>query len=331
MYHCIVVLFCLQLEYSNERYKLLESHSNAQKRELETLRDKSQQVSNTLTKHQLSLNSVTQDLLVTRERLTKSEISCQTLRSEREMLAESEKRARVQYEALLREQKGQNVLLMNLQAIQNNMEKNEFEMKTRLGAQIESLEREVILLKQKLHSEEDRRAKMSEAYETQVKDLEGKLESMRTEHSTTQETLRTCEERMNGLSGELREAKSELQVTQKSLEEATDRAVHLEHDPGSEYRQKIRLLERNLADSNDKCKSLEGQLELARQHVEQYKSMSLANEEALRDLNTTSEKFRLVVLCGENMEFHLLSPTHRGQCYVGHMVQIVLGLSAMLG
>lgn len=234
------------------------------------------------------------------------------------MLAESEKRARVQYEALLREQKGQNVLLMNLQAIQNNMEKNEFEMKTRLGAQIESLEREVILLKQKLHSEEDRRAKMSEAYETQVKDLEGKLESVRTEHSTTQETLRTCEERMNGLSGELREARSELQVTQKSLEEATDRAVHLEHDPGSEYRQKIRLLERNLADSNDKCKNLEGQLELARQHVEQYKSMSLANEEALRDLNTTSEKFRLVVLCGENMEFHLLSPTHRSQCYVVH-------------
>ena len=273
---------------------------------METLRDKSQQVSNSLTKHQLSLNSITQDLLVTRERLTKSEISSQTLRSERDMLSQSEKRARAQYEGLLREQKGQNVLLMNLQAIQNNMEKNEFEMKTRLGAQIESLEREVILLKQKLHSEEDRRAKMSEAYETQVKDLEGKLENVRTEHTTTQETLRGCEENVKSLSGELGDAKSELEVTRKSLEEATDRAVRLEHDPGSEFRQKIRLLERNLADSQDRCKNLEGQLELARQHVEQYKSMSLANEEALRDLNTTSEKFRLAVHCaGRNIAFWL--------------------------
>ena len=67
-----------------------------------------------------------------------------------------------------------------------------------------------------------------------------------------------------------------------------------EQDPGNEFRQKIRLLERNLADSRDKSKSLETQLDQAKQHVEQYKSMSLANEEALRDLNKTSEEFRSV-------------------------------------
>ena len=67
--------------------------------------------------------------------------------------------------------------------------------------------------------------------------------------------------------------------------------LRLEQDAGSEFRQKIRLLERNLSDSKDQCASLEGQLESAQQHVEQYRAMSLANEEELRRLNQTSEEF----------------------------------------
>ena len=54
---------------------------------------------------QISLNMVTQDLLATREKLTKAEISCQTLTSEKCMLMESEKRMQAQYKNLLREQK----------------------------------------------------------------------------------------------------------------------------------------------------------------------------------------------------------------------------------
>lgn len=52
------------------------------------------------------------------------------------MLSESEGRARTLYENLLQEQRGRNMLLVNLQSIQNNLEKNEFETKTRLGAQV---------------------------------------------------------------------------------------------------------------------------------------------------------------------------------------------------
>ena len=311
-YNMMSLYISIQLEYSNERYQLLESHNNGQKREVDALREKTQQLSNALTKHQLSLNSVTQDLLATREKLTKAEISCQTLTSEKRMLMESEKRVQAQYENLLREQKGQNVLLINLQSIQNSMEKNEFEMKTRLGAQIQSLEREVTLLKQKLHSEEDRRTKMSDAYTTQVKDLEGKLERVRTEQATTRETLRGSEQSVSTLSAELSDAKKELQATRTSLQEAKDRLIRLEQDPGNEFRQKIRLLERNFADSRDKNKSLETQLDQAKQHVEQYKSMSLANEEALRDLNKTSEEFRSVT-AGEGIKLSYVAIPGRNQ------------------
>ena len=60
------------------------------------------------------------------------------------------------------------MLLTNLQSIQNNLEKSEFETRARLGSQIEGLERELALAKERLHSEEDRRIKTREAYEMQV-------------------------------------------------------------------------------------------------------------------------------------------------------------------
>ena len=66
----------------------------------------------------------------------------------------------------------------------------------------------------------------------------------------------------------------------------------MEQDAGSEFRQKIRLLERHLADARSRAEGLETQLQSSRQHTEQYKEMSLANEKALAELNETSEQFR---------------------------------------
>lgn len=212
-----------QLEYANERYKLLESHNAALKRELEATRDKSSQLSTALSKHQESQSSMTQELLTAREKLAKAEVSNQMLRSERVLLAENEGRARSHYESLLREQRGQSSLLTNLQAIQNNLERSEFETKTRLRAQIESLEREVALFKEKVRSEEEKRSKASEAYETQVKDLGGRLERSKEACSQAEAGLRDAEERVKTLSGELAEAKRELGETKTSLEEAGDK------------------------------------------------------------------------------------------------------------
>ena len=54
------------------------------------------------------------------------------------------------------------------QTIQNNLERSEFETKTRLGSQIQTLEREVAVYKERLSCEEERKTKMADAYEMQV-------------------------------------------------------------------------------------------------------------------------------------------------------------------
>ena len=68
----------------------------------------------------------------------------------------------------MREKRNQNILLTNLQTIQNNMERSEFETRERLTLRIEGLEKENALLKEQHHGDEERRTQMREAYEKQV-------------------------------------------------------------------------------------------------------------------------------------------------------------------
>lgn len=83
---------------------------------------------------------------------------------EKEILSQAERRARQQYESVLSQQKQQNVLLTNLQTIQSNLDQSEFETKTKLGTQIESLERELLLARRKVEMEEERGQKVVESF-----------------------------------------------------------------------------------------------------------------------------------------------------------------------
>ena len=70
--------------------------------------------------------------------------------------------------------------------------------------------------------------------------------------------------------------------------------MNLEQDAGAEFRQRIGSLRRQLESAKSRADSLESQLASSRQHAEQYKEMSLANEKALADLNKISDEFRCV-------------------------------------
>lgn len=68
--------------------------------------------------------------------------------------------------------------------------------------------------------------------------------------------------------------------------------LRLEHDAGSEFRGKIRLLERHKADLEGKRKLLETQLEAAKEHTEQFKNMSESYEQQLQETNVTHTQFK---------------------------------------
>ena len=126
----------------------------------------------------------------------------------------------------------------------------------------------------------------------QVRDLEQKLSSSREAHTDVKEKLKESEEQGASLQTELNATKAGLEDKLRELQEAKDRVFSLEQDAAGEFRGKIRLLERQLADQKGKVQSLEGQLETAKQHGEQYREMSEAYEQQLQELNRTSEEFK---------------------------------------
>ena len=57
-------------------------------------------------------------------------------------------------------------------SLQNNLERSEFEARTRLGSQVETLQREANLLKRKLESEEKHHKSIIETWEVRVRDYQ---------------------------------------------------------------------------------------------------------------------------------------------------------------
>ena len=66
-HHDVIIVSLLQLEHSNERYEMLDSTHKGLKTELSALRDKEKKVSSMLTRHQVTVDRLTQELLAARE------------------------------------------------------------------------------------------------------------------------------------------------------------------------------------------------------------------------------------------------------------------------
>lgn len=148
---------------------MLETNHKALKTELDTLRDMNSKLTSSLSSHQEKLSLTTEQLFSAKEKLSRLEVAHQGLKSSYSLLESRERQARGQYESILKENHGHRELMANLQSIQNNLERSEFETRTRMTAKIEALEREVSLSKDRLHGEEERRSKMADAYDTQVR------------------------------------------------------------------------------------------------------------------------------------------------------------------
>ena len=84
------------------------------------------------------------------------------MRAQYDTLRVHEQHLMAELDSLRRERQSQAMLTANLQAIQNNLERAEFESKSRYTNQIDSLEKEVALLRRKLEcAEEEKTTRIS--------------------------------------------------------------------------------------------------------------------------------------------------------------------------
>uniref|UniRef100_A0A8C8LVY1 Nucleoprotein TPR n=1 Tax=Oncorhynchus tshawytscha TaxID=74940 RepID=A0A8C8LVY1_ONCTS len=250
-----------QLEFASKRYEMLQENVNGYRREIAALHDKSQKMAATAQKHEQIIHTMTQDLRAANEKLALAEVRGENMKKERDMLKSAESRLNQEKEAMMAEQRNQNLLLTNLKSIQLTMERTETETRQRLNSQIERLERELTQFKKKLAEEVEQRHMLGRNQDAQLLEAKKQLEAQCALHQKTKELLKNAEQQANLLKQQLSHAESQNQGSGLGQGQ-------------KEVRGRLQQAEKQISD-------LQERLQNASTNVEQYRTVVLSLEESL--------------------------------------------------
>uniref|UniRef100_A0A669EG15 Nucleoprotein TPR n=1 Tax=Oreochromis niloticus TaxID=8128 RepID=A0A669EG15_ORENI len=247
-----------QLEFSNKRYEILQEAVSAYRREIVILQERNQKMSATAQRHEHIIHTMSQDLRQANEKIALEEVRVENLTKERDMLRQAESRLSREKEAMLAEQRNQNLLLTNLKTIQLTMERAETETRQHLNNKIEQLESELTSMKTRLEQEVAQRHALGRTMDAQLLEAKKQLETQNTLQQKTRELLRSSEQQVAALKAQLASATSSEATKQELLE--------------------VKGLLRSV---EEKKSELEEQLKSANASVEQYRSVVLTLEDSL--------------------------------------------------
>ncbi|XP_036378661.1 translocated promoter region b, nuclear basket protein isoform X2 [Megalops cyprinoides] len=275
-----------QLEFASKRYEMLQDNVEGYRREIASLREKSQKMTATTQKQEQIIHTMTQDLQAANERLAMAEARTENLRKERDMLKMVETRLSQEKESILAEQRGQNLLLTNLKSIQVTLERAETDTRQRLNNQIEKQEREISQLQKKLEHEVEQRHVLSRNQDLQLMDAKKQLEAQSAMHQKTKELLNAAQQEISTLRQQL--SSSENRLTPLSSPGAILRGLR-----GSD--QDVEELHGRLRQAEEQAGELRERLKTTATNMEQYRAMVLSLEESLSKEKQVTEQARSTI------------------------------------
>ncbi|KAG8436525.1 hypothetical protein GDO86_007580 [Hymenochirus boettgeri] len=270
-----------QLEFASKRYEMLQDNVEGYRREITSLQEKTQKLSATTQKQEQIINTMTQDLRAANEKLAVAEVRAENLKREKELLKMTETRLSQERESLIAEQRGQNLLLTNLQTIQVTLERSETEIKQRYNNQIDKLEQELAQTKKKLEHEIEQRHLLNRNQDLQVLDLKKQYESEVNLHNNTKELLKNSHKEISVLKQQLNNF--EQQLASHSSQQTSNIDKDNQGEDVEEIKNKLKQTEEQVNDLKERLKT-------ATSNVEQYRSVVLSLEESLNKEKQVTEE-----------------------------------------
>ncbi|XP_077393151.1 nucleoprotein TPR-like [Festucalex cinctus] len=275
-----------QLEFSNKRYEMLQETVTAFRRETSALQGRNQKMAAAVQRHEHIIHTVTQDLRQANEKLALEEVRVENLTKERDMLKQAESRLSREKEAMLAEQRNQNLLLTNLKTIQLTMEHTDTAIRQRLNSKIENLETELASMKTRLEHEVAQRHNLGRSMDAQLLEAKKQLQSHSTLQLKTRELLKNSEQQVAALKAQLASTSSE-GVSTPITRAATLRTPVRVRSPVQTTQQpgisELAEVKSNLTAAEEQNNKLEEQLKNANATVEQYRAVVLTLEDSLKN------------------------------------------------
>ncbi|XP_065676170.1 nucleoprotein TPR-like isoform X2 [Hydra vulgaris] len=278
-----------QLDFSNEKYSILMTTTEGYKKEIKALEEKCQSITNSLNKYRVEAESAKQSYHEMREKLITCEVSLKSLSTEKYLIQEAEKRLMQENQSLLDQHRSQSVLLANLQTIQNNLEKQEFDTRISLNKQCEAFQQEMKVIRCNFSNEELNLKSNVPLLENECKDLKVKLgvetelqKKYLKELEETKRQLSQCEAKCKELEALTHASDNRLAgVLQGENISKENEETHHEIEL---LKIKLREMELTLSNNINEKKTLEEQLIATKKHLEQYKEIGDSNEHAITTL-----------------------------------------------
>ncbi|KAK3607529.1 hypothetical protein CHS0354_025782 [Potamilus streckersoni] len=274
-----------QLEFANEQKKVLQSNAESYRKEIALLREKSQKYSNSVAKHEQTINTLREDLMVTQEKLARAEARVQNLSVEKDLVKGAEQRLVQELDSIRRERHSQSLVLANLQAIQNNLERSDFETKSRLSRQIETLERTTTLLNRRLETEERQHKTEIQHLEKQVQTLRQQVDLELSQHQQTKDKLTEAT-----MASE--ELKLQLKVAESTLATAESRLATITPEEEKDDSEQVKYLNSLLEEHKAKIQSLQSQIQKSREHAEEYKNQADTIQQSLVEHSEATKRLQ---------------------------------------
>ncbi|XP_072854216.2 nucleoprotein TPR isoform X5 [Pogona vitticeps] len=275
-----------QLEFASKRYAMLQDNVEGYRREITSLHERIQKLTATTQKQEQIINTMTQELRGANEKLAVAEVRAENLKKEKDILKMAEVRLTQQKESLMAEQRGQNLLLTNLQSIQVILERAETEAQQRLNNQIEKLEREIAQLKKKLENEAEQRHVLTKNQDIHLLDTKRQLETEMNLHVHTKELLKNAQKEIGTLKQQLHNM--EAQLASQSVQPSAGQG-----HPGTN--EDVDDLVSRLRQSEEQVNDLKERLKTATSNVEQYRAMMANLEESLNKEKQVTEEVRAAI------------------------------------
>ncbi|XP_075689568.1 nucleoprotein TPR isoform X2 [Rhinoderma darwinii] len=275
-----------QLEFASKRYEMLQDNVEGYRREITSLQEKSQKLSATTQKQEQIINTMTQDLRAANEKLALTEVRAENLKREKELSKMTESRLTQERDSLLVEQRGQNLLLTNLQTIQVTLERSDAEIRHRYTNQIEKMEQELTQVKKKLEHEIEQKHTTGKNQDVQVLDLKRQYESEINLHNNTKELLKNSHKEISTLKQQLGNFEAQLASRSRQLSSSKDT-----DDKGED----LEDLQNKLRQSEELVNDLKERLKTASSNVEQYREVVLGLEESLNKEKQVTEEARKTI------------------------------------
>ncbi|KAG6813573.1 hypothetical protein H0H92_009617 [Tricholoma furcatifolium] len=280
-----------QLEYLGERHRADQDQLARHDRDTAALTKRHQEAYDRFTRAEIEANRANDELQMTTGRIEQLRNDCANLKAEKNIWEGIQNRLVDENKALALERSHLSDLMANVQKMHNDLERSGENDRRRLENQLQALEGQTHDLRAQLSQERDNIRHVTLQKDIELKEFQTRIDKGIQDYSKTREALVSAETSKRHLEERVEELTKQVQGNEEKLAVYERRSTGVQ--PSDSDLSREQQLEAEVAELRSSLRVTEVDLATARNHVQQFQEISRANEEALANLNTTYDEYKL--------------------------------------